>query len=75
MMNRTIASKIKNQLEYIDHGDGKWTQKTYSTFKNFQIDFKLGEKFDEQTADGRKCEVLFLKHYSYVIPKYIFTSL
>lgn len=57
MVNRTIASKIKNQLEYVDNGNGSWTQKTFSTFKNFQIDFKLGEKFVEETADGRKCDV------------------
>ncbi|MBN3290388.1 FABPH protein, partial [Polypterus senegalus] len=28
--------------------------KTQSTFKNTEIKFKLGEEFDEDTADGRK---------------------
>merc|ERR1712168_730304 len=30
------------------------TVKTQSTFKNTEINFKLGEEFDETTADGRK---------------------
>lgn len=59
-MTRTIAAKVKSQLEYIDEGAGKWTQKTFSTFKNFQITFTLGEKFVEETADGRKCDVSIL---------------
>jgi len=57
-VNRTLASKVKNQLEYIDHGNGKWTQKTHSTFKNFEISFTLGESFVEETADGRKCDAV-----------------
>jgi len=53
---RNKALKIKNQMEYIDHGDGKWTQKTYSTLKNFEITFTLGKPFVENTVDGRVCD-------------------
>ncbi|XP_039596416.1 fatty acid-binding protein, heart-like isoform X2 [Polypterus senegalus] len=31
--------------------------KTQSTFKNTEIKFKLGEEFDEDTADGRKVKL------------------
>ncbi|XP_028675059.2 fatty acid-binding protein, heart [Erpetoichthys calabaricus] len=34
--------------------DDKINVKTLSTFKNTEIEFKLGEEFDETTADGRK---------------------
>lgn len=33
------------------------TIKTESTFKNTEISFKLGEEFDETTADDRKTKV------------------
>lgn len=33
------------------------TLKTQSTFKNMEITFKLGEEFDETTADDRKVKV------------------
>lgn len=33
------------------------TLKTVSTFKNTEIKFKLGEEFDETTADDRKVKV------------------
>jgi len=57
MINRTLANKAKPSLEYIDHGNNKWTQRTLSTFKNFEITFTLGETFVEETADGRKPNV------------------
>lgn len=33
------------------------TLKTQSTFKNTEVSFKLGEEFDETTADDRKVKV------------------
>lgn len=33
------------------------TIKTESTFKNTEVSFKLGEEFDETTADDRKTKV------------------
>uniref|UniRef100_A0A8C2E1L9 Fatty acid binding protein 7, brain, a n=1 Tax=Cyprinus carpio TaxID=7962 RepID=A0A8C2E1L9_CYPCA len=37
----------------ISHEDEKVVIKTLSTFKNTEISFKLGEEFDETTADDR----------------------
>lgn len=34
------------------------TLKTVSTFKTTEIKFKLGEEFDETTADDRKVKVI-----------------
>jgi len=53
---RDKALHIKNQMEYIDLGNGKWTQKTYSTLKNFEFSFTLGKPFAENTMDGRVCD-------------------
>lgn len=36
------------------------TVKTESTFKTSQFSFKLGEKFEESTLDGRKTQVSIL---------------
>lgn len=36
------------------------TIKTESTFKTSQFSFKLGEKFEENTLDGRKTQVSIL---------------
>ncbi|XP_062385005.1 fatty acid-binding protein, heart [Sardina pilchardus] len=38
--------------------NGVITLKTVSTFKNTEINFKLGEEFDETTADDRKVKSL-----------------
>lgn len=58
LINRTLANKAKPTMTWIEE-NGKWTQKTNTTFKSFEIAFHLGEEFDEELADGRKCRVSF----------------
>lgn len=41
----------------ISFDNDKMTLKTTSTFKNTELSFKLGEEFDETTADDRKVKV------------------
>lgn len=41
----------------ISQDDDKVVIRTQSTFKNTEISFKLGEEFDETTADDRNCKV------------------
>lgn len=41
----------------ISQEDDKVVIRTQSTFKNTEISFKLGEEFDETTADDRNCKV------------------
>ncbi|KFP36218.1 Fatty acid-binding protein, heart, partial [Chlamydotis macqueenii] len=49
---RQVASLTKPTTIIEVQGD-KITVKTQSTFKNTEISFKLGEEFDETTADDR----------------------
>jgi len=54
-MMRKLASTAKPTTEISQSGD-EWNIKTSTTFKTTEIKFKLGEPFDEETADGRKCK-------------------
>jgi len=56
MAKRALASAAKPTIE-ISEADGTYTLKTLSMFKNTTIVFKLGEEFDEETADGRHAKV------------------
>lgn len=53
---RQLGSKTKPTTIIQVEGD-KVTLKTQSMFKNTEINFKLGEEFDETTADERKVKV------------------
>lgn len=56
MAKRALAATAKPTIEITQDGD-KYSMKTISAFKNTEISFKLGEEFDEETADGRKAKV------------------
>ncbi|KAJ1367742.1 Fatty acid-binding protein 9 [Parelaphostrongylus tenuis] len=52
LMTRKIAANLKPSLEFVREGDHiKMT--SISTFKTYVTKFKIGETFDEKTADGR----------------------
>ncbi|KHJ77368.1 lipocalin / cytosolic fatty-acid binding protein, partial [Oesophagostomum dentatum] len=53
LITRTAAAHLKVNLEIKKEGD-KWIFLQTSTFKNSTLEFKLGEEFEETTADGRK---------------------
>lgn len=53
LIRRTVASKTKSVNIFEDLGNGKYRFKSESTFAKTSCDFKLGEEFDEETADGR----------------------
>merc|ERR1712029_58509 len=38
----------------VEETDGEWTIKTSTMLKSMELKFKLGEKFDEKTPDGRE---------------------
>ncbi|KAL8181974.1 UNVERIFIED_CONTAM: Fatty acid-binding protein, adipocyte [Gekko kuhli] len=54
---RKMASVAKPNVLISCNGDTV-TIKTESTFKNVEVSFKLGEEFDEVTADDRKAKSL-----------------
>jgi len=58
MMTRTLANKATPVQEITQDGE-TINIKTVTTFKTTEIKFKIGEEFDEQTADGRKVKTTF----------------
>lgn len=53
---RKMGNLAKPTLSITIEGD-KVTLKNSSTFKTTEVSFKLGEEFDESTADGRNVKV------------------
>ncbi|MFJ1753262.1 lipocalin/fatty-acid binding family protein [Kitasatospora sp. NPDC088134] len=53
MIQRNLAVKA-NPTEEITEAYGRYTLKTLTALKNTEINFVLGEEFDEETFDGRK---------------------
>lgn len=53
---RQVGNVTKPTVVISQDGD-KVVIRTQSTFKNTEISFKLGEEFDETTADDRNCKV------------------
>jgi hypothetical protein len=49
-------------ITQISQSGDNWKIKTMTKLKNTEINFKLGEEFDEETVDGRKCKVIS-KHF------------
>uniref|UniRef100_A0A671X8W4 Cellular retinoic acid-binding protein 1 n=1 Tax=Sparus aurata TaxID=8175 RepID=A0A671X8W4_SPAAU len=68
---RQVGNVTKPTVIISQEGD-KVVIRTQSTFKNTEISFKLGEEFDETTADDRNCKVkenrlwseVKIKHFS-----------
>merc|ERR1711942_162204 len=59
MVVRKIAAKLTSHEDIKMHESGEWTLDITSTFKNMYLRFKLGEEFDETTADGRHVKSTF----------------
>ncbi|NWX04816.1 FABP5 protein, partial [Caloenas nicobarica] len=57
MAMRKMGSMAKPDVYITKDGDTV-TVKTESTFKTSQFSFKIGEKFEENTLDGRKTQTL-----------------
>ncbi|XP_074057472.1 fatty acid-binding protein 5-like [Macrotis lagotis] len=57
MALRKMAGVAKPDVIISESGD-EITIKTESTIKNTLLTFKIGEKFEESTADGRKTQTL-----------------
>ncbi|XP_073749027.1 fatty acid-binding protein, adipocyte isoform X1 [Callorhinus ursinus] len=59
---RKVAGMAKPNMIISVNGD-VITIKSESTFKNTEISFKLGQEFDEVTADDRKVKVVYFLFY------------
>ncbi|ODN02148.1 Fatty acid-binding protein, heart [Orchesella cincta] len=60
MVMRKMAQAATPTTEIKQEGES-WNIKTMTTFKTTEIKFKLGEAFDETTADGRQCKSVITK--------------
>lgn len=60
-MLRRVAgiAASKPQVEIKQNGEHFYI-KTSTTVRTTEIDFLIGEEFDEETVDGRKCKVTLL---------------
>merc|ERR1712233_134414 len=47
-----------NPVMTISETGGNWTVLTKTTAKTTEVKFRLGEEFDEVSADGRTCKTL-----------------
>merc|ERR1712029_1165735 len=50
------AAMASTPVMTITNDGGNWTMVTKTTMKSVELKFKLGEEFDEETTDGRKCK-------------------
>lgn len=51
-----VAAASKPHVEIRQDGD-QFYIKTSTTVRTTEINFKVGESFEEETVDGRKCRV------------------
>lgn len=51
-----VAAASKPTVEIKQEGDSFYI-KTSTTVRTTEINFKIGEEFEEQTVDGRACKV------------------
>ena len=50
------AALASTPVMTISEAGGKWTMITKTTMKSVELNFRLGEEFEEDTTDGRKCK-------------------
>merc|ERR1712033_31534 len=48
------AATASTPVMEVSEEDGTWTIKTSTTLKSMELKFKIGEEFEETTADGRE---------------------
>lgn len=58
---RKMGNAVSPTVELVKNGD-TYTMNTSSTFKSTSIFFKLGEEFEEETADGRVVKTKITKN-------------
>merc|ERR1712183_940184 len=52
------AATVSTPVKEVSEEAGVWTIKTSTTLKSMELKFKVGEEFDETTADGREVTAL-----------------
>lgn len=67
-----VAAASKPHVEIRQDGD-QFYIKTSTTVRTTEINFKVGEGFEEETVDGRKCRVRLYRPH--LLPGYLFQPL
>uniref|UniRef100_A0A8C2P7K2 Cytosolic fatty-acid binding proteins domain-containing protein n=1 Tax=Capra hircus TaxID=9925 RepID=A0A8C2P7K2_CAPHI len=62
-----VAAASKPHVEIRQDGD-QFYIKTSTTVRTTEINFKVGEGFEEETVDGRKCRA-FLRHFAAILAR------
>ena len=68
-MIRKVAVNTSPTIEISVKDDGTIVVKTSSTFKNSQMEFKLGEEFEEKRMDGANVKTTITKEGNKLIQK------
>lgn len=56
MMKRKLAQTSSPTVEFLKDENGNYIFKSYTPIKNSETRFKLGEEFEEDRLDGKKCK-------------------
>ena len=54
------AALASNPSMTIREEGGNWTIITKTIVRSFELNFRLGEEFEELTTDGRKCKTMVI---------------
>lgn len=68
-ITRKLAATASPTIDVIVKDDGYIVLKTTTTFKTSQIEFKLGEEFEEKRMDGTTCKTVITKDGNKLIQK------
>lgn len=68
-MLRTVATKTSPTVQVSVKDDGSYVVSTKSLVKSSQIEFKLGEEFDEHRMDGVTVKTVVTKEGNKLIQK------
>lgn len=73
-----VAAASKPHVEIHQNGE-RFHIKTSTPLRTTEIDFTIGEEFDEETVDGRKCKVIYTTMVNVIVwllsfkPSFIFS--
>lgn len=69
MLRKVAVAAASNPHVEIRQDGEKFYIKTSTSVRTTEINFHIGEEFDEETVDGRKCkvEIRYLKYVTLIV--------
>lgn len=71
MLRKVAVAAASNPHVEIRQDGEKFYIKTSTSVRTTEINFHIGEEFDEETVDGRKCKVKKNKNMVHYPPKWL----